>query len=174
MHIKVVMFPYCAFSDGAYYARTPHTQHTNITLNINPVGSHFIFEVMSSTPVHIYLATDLAHYRYGFEIGRNNNETLLIRYDWPEIDVIETSRETPGILDAREPRFFWVSWHEGVLSLGKGKTVNQDILLKRWSLIERIFITSIGLRSAHHTIAGNAEWTFDKYQGLMSRLSVLQ
>lgn len=153
------------FTDGSYTIRTPNTERTNITVSLNTHRSHFIFEVTSAVPVHVYLATDLAHYHYGFEIGRSNNSTLLIKYDWPNVESVLYTRKTPGILDPYEPRYFWVSWHGGKLTTGRGKTVDQDVLLSYWDASEINFITSLGLRSSYHSMEGWAEWTFSKDYG---------
>ena len=153
----------CLFrnAESTYVVRTPKTEETNITVSMSTARPYFIFEVMTSSPILVYLATDLAHYRYAFHLGHNGNESRVIRYNWPQVETVLYTRSTPDILDGQEPRQFWISWQNGFLAAGRGKRLNQDTLLAFYDDVTRQVIPGIGLRSSQ----GWAEWTFDKSYG---------
>ena len=88
--------------------------------------------------------------------------SLIAGFDENKTRKVLIERETPDIVSCNEWRPFWMTWSEGGIYFGKGRTVGSQELFRMTT--EKVGnISGIALRSGHKD---GAHWEFLKSQGL--------
>ena len=92
---------------------------------------HIVVKIKACSDAHILL-TSLMHGvlspamgSYEIVIGQRNNVTLLrTKLLDPSTNKVEVATEY--ILDCEDSRYFWVSWTDGTVQVGRGTTVGTN------------------------------------------------
>ena len=96
-----------------------------------PGRSDVVFGVQACSDAVITLASLPGNARvagYLLIIGADDNSVTFLRRDNQQSPQVEHV-STPGILSCDETRFFWVSWREGRIKLGRGLHKDNDVII---------------------------------------------
>ena len=119
------------------------------------------FELKACRDGHVVLmdrvGDDVA---YELTIGSSGNDWCVIRKQRQTTDV--AGAYTPDILNCDQMLPFWVSWVDGLIQLGRGSMIGDDLIVS-WQDAEPLAVSHVSI-STYSTSEGY--WQFTNYPGI--------